>query len=358
MKARALKLILRRGSNLWLLLVTDLFSILVLWLASPAHLLPLAGLILLFTSLTLWLWLTLNRRRARRQLTAWQNWLRQPEAQQLQQLQAIGLSACAPAMLDLLQEQKQQLRQLGRQQQQDRQFVEVWAHEVKTPLALLSLLQNHYQSQLPPKLDQQLQQIQQQVKQSVSRLLYYNRLENSHPDYRLLPLDLADVVAEALADISPLAIERGVRLDSDLATANAPIVCSDRRILLFILGQLLDNACKYAAVPGGSVKVTIYRNLAQASICLIIQNNGPGVSPEDLPFLFDKGFTGNHAEQAQATGFGLYLVRHYAGEIAIQLTVDAASASGQGFGIQLQFPEVKALPAQPELCRRFHSADP
>ncbi|NJP41114.1 hypothetical protein HCH52_08625 [Oscillospiraceae bacterium HV4-5-C5C] len=176
--------------KLWLLLATDAFFILLLWLISPAYLLPLSGLILLFSGLTGGLWLVLSRLQNRRQLSAWQNWVRQPDQDHLLKLRQSGSSACHPALLALLQTQRQQLEQNQQQQQADQQFVELWAHEIKTSLALLGLLQNHYQSQLPTRLDLQLQQIQQRMNQSVNRMLYYSRLTDAHPDVRLRRLDL------------------------------------------------------------------------------------------------------------------------------------------------------------------------
>ncbi|NJP41115.1 hypothetical protein HCH52_08630 [Oscillospiraceae bacterium HV4-5-C5C] len=153
-------------------------------------------------------------------------------------------------------------------------------------------------------------------------------------------------MAEALDDCRPLAAERGVLLQSQNAepsTASQLMVYSDRRVLLFILGQLLDNACKYADSPGGLVQLKLIQDLVAGRVCLQVWNNGPGVRPEDLPFIFDKGFSGQRPGQ-HATGFGLYLARSYARQLAIKLEISADSACGQGFGIQMVFPGLKVQP--------------
>lgn len=71
-------------------------------------------------------------------------------------------------------------------------------------------------------------------------------------------------------------------------------------------------------------------------ICLGIYNNGEGVPAEDMPFLFDKGFTGNHPSRQKATGMGLYLVHKYAEKLCLKVSL-VPSFYHPGFGILLVF---------------------
>ncbi len=73
---------------------------------------------------------------------------------------------------------------------------------------------------------------------------------------------------------------------------------------------------------------------------MTVRDNGKGTSPEDLPFLFDKGFTGSRPKRQKATGMGLYLVKKYAEQLGIAVEIEPGSDCGKGFGIQLIFPRV------------------
>lgn len=72
---------------------------------------------------------------------------------------------------------------------------------------------------------------------------------------------------------------------------------------------------------------------------MIIANNGPGVSPEDLPFIFDKGFTGSNPGRQKASGLGLYFVREYARRLAIEIKLPEPELK-TSFAIELVFPVV------------------
>ena len=71
-----------------------------------------------------------------------------------------------------------------------------------------------------------------------------------------------------------------------------------------------------------------------------MHDNGNGVPAEDLPFIFDKGFTGYHPDRQKATGMGLYLVRKYASALNIDVRTETSLLNRFGFGIELVFPVV------------------
>jgi signal transduction histidine kinase len=82
-------------------------------------------------------------------------------------------------------------------------------------------------------------------------------------------------------------------------------VISDKKVLAFMLSQLLSNAFQYAAADQGVVSIVSWSDTRdEGKIHLAVRDNGKGVPPEDLPFLFDKGFTGSHPDRQNATGMG------------------------------------------------------
>lgn len=107
---------------------------------------------------------------------------------------------------------------------------------------------------------------------------------------------------------------------------------SDRHHVLFILSQLIHNASKYARIGESQPKLDLTVEAGE-TIQLIISDNGPGIPQEDLPFIFDKGFTGG---KAKATGMGLYLVQQIAQDLKV--TVSASRSNSSGLAIILEFP--------------------
>ena len=102
----------------------------------------------------------------------------------------------------------------------------------------------------------------------------------------------------------------------------------------YILGQILSNAVKYQdkEEPG----IHIYSGAEQGKIRLCVEDNGRGIPPEDLPRIFDKGFTGGDRQKNGATGIGLYLCKKLCERLGIALSV--ASKEGEGTTVTLEFP--------------------
>jgi signal transduction histidine kinase len=139
--------------------------------------------------------------------------------------------------------------------------------------------------------------------------------------------------------------EAGITVEIEPSLKEAPSVISDRSGLIFILGQLLSNSVKHARVVRISAETVEPRQPASgdgqnttASVALIFSDDGPGVSAADLPFIFDKGFTGasvaqpasvvsQHSSAAGAnTGMGLYLAQRMANDLVIEMTAASEQA--------------------------------
>lgn len=213
------------------------------------------------------------------------------------------------------------------------EYVAVWAHEIKTPVSLLSLMLDNRQEELKPDIWKRLRYIRNQIGQDVDQMLYYTKLKGSVKDYYMEPLVLAEVVSEVLYQIRPDLEERGIQV----ASSNLDIcVFTDERGLSFMLGQLMNNAVKYTAVDGTG-RVQLFATQTNGEIQLHIKDNGVGVKPYDLPFLFQKGFTGESGNmRKKATGMGLYFVHEIAEDLRIRVEVNAQYVDG--FEIILGFP--------------------
>lgn len=116
-------------------------------------------------------------------------------------------------------------------------------------------------------------------------------------------------------------------------------VLTDQRSLEFILAQLLANAITYLPAMQEEKEISFMAQHREKEVILLVKDNGIGVKPSDLPFVFEKGFSGDNQEvNKKTTGMGLYLVRELAK--SLNLGCQAQSEHGKGFGVELRFPVV------------------
>ena len=188
--------------------------------------------------------------------------------------------------------------QLTRSQQGYQELVEyytVWAHQIKTPIAAMDLL-----LQAAPDRHTEMEIELQSVEQYVEMVLGYLRLESPPSDYVIRNYLLDDIVRQAVRKYASQFIRRRLRLE--YTPLNVSII-TDEKWLLFVIEQVLSNALKYTR--SGSVSITL-----EAPKTLCIRDTGIGIAPEDLPRVFEKGYTGSNGRtDKRATGIGLYLCR-------------------------------------------------
>ena len=189
--------------------------------------------------------------------------------------------------------------QMTRSQRSYQDLVEyytVWAHQIKTPIAAMRLLLQDADTDEQRALLEQLQS----VEQYVEMVLGYLRLESPSSDYVIRNYALDDIVRQAVRKYASQFIRRKLRLE--YTPLNVSVI-TDEKWLLFVIEQVLSNALKYTR--SGSVSITL-----EAPKTLCIRDTGIGIAPEDLPRVFEKGFTGSNGRtDKRATGIGLYLCR-------------------------------------------------
>ena len=136
-------------------------------------------------------------------------------------------------------------------------------------------------------------------------------------------------MGEVLEDYAPLLEEKQFVIINKLQSET---VYTDRRGLQFMLGQIVSNAIKYSSDS------MIHSEIADV---LSVEDNGIGVKKYDLPYIFQKGFTGDSTDsRKKATGIGLYLVKKMADDLNLRL--EAASPWEKGFKIVIFFPKLKS----------------
>ena len=162
------------------------------------------------------------------------------------------------------------------------------------------------------------------VGQGVEMVLGYLRLESPSSDYVIRNYALDDIVRQAVRKFASQFIRRKLRLE--YAPLNVSVI-TDEKWLLFVIEQVLSNALKYTR--SGSVSITL-----EAPKTLCIRDTGIGIAPEDLPRVFEKGYTGcNGRTDKRATGIGLYLCRRILAKLGHSITI--ASTPGTGTTVRI-----------------------
>lgn len=200
------------------------------------------------------------------------------------------------------------------------EYYTLWAHQIKTPIAAMNLMLQDEDGLSRQELKEQLLRIEQYVEM----VLCYLRLDSESTDYIIQEYSLDSIIKQAVRHYASQFIRKKIRLEY------TPIlypVITDEKWLLFVIEQLFSNALKYT--PSGTISVTM-----EEPGLLVIRDTGIGIAPEDLPRIFEKGYTGcNGRTDKKASGIGLYLCRRICRNLKHELTV--TSCPGQGTAVTL-----------------------
>lgn len=331
-----MKHLLERVGRLGILLMcTDFMFVFMTWLLRPSAIKSVGIFLFLFSVLIMTIAVWLEHDRQKRISAAFEEFLKeQNEASKVQLLNVAGLEwkSCIDSLYDKISAQAEQINETKTELLSYREFIEAWVHEIKTPLSLADLLLNNRKDEMSQTVYSRMNYAQRQLNDHVERILYYARLQTEHSDYKFTEFSLDHCVRETVNEYRSFANENRISVQLDLQPIN---IVSDEKVLHFMISQLLSNACKYADADKGEVHVSSWRE--KGKVYIAVRNNGCGVLVEDAPFIFDKGFTGNHSNRQKATGMGLYLVSMYAKALCAEIVLDPVSTTGTGFGIELIF---------------------
>lgn len=218
---------------------------------------------------------------------------------------------------------QEEIRQI---QQETENFYTLWLHQIKTPIAAMSLMLQQSGEPDTAALQQELFKIEQYA----GLTLEYQRIGSIAADLHERPCSLTDVVRQAVKKYAPVFIYKKLRVVTEDLDRT---VVSDEKWLVFIIEQLLSNALKYTT-SGEIVIRSEYTDGAGA--VLHIQDTGIGILKEDLPRVFERGFTGRNGRiDKKATGLGLYLCDTVSRKLCHKLTI--ASTPGQGTCVSIHF---------------------
>ena len=204
-----------------------------------------------------------------------------------------------------------------------REYIELWVHEIKTPIAGAKLISENIDN---TAMLNTLQRIDRYVEQ----VLFYSRSNTVEKDFLIKQVELKDLVSAVLRKNAKHLIDNKISVD---ITGVAGTVYTDAKWTDFIFWQILDNAIKY---EGKGIK--IYSEQNANSVALFICDNGIGISKQDISRVFDKGFTGESGRTyTKATGLGLYLCKKLC--LKLGLNISLKSEQGKGTTVEIVFPK-------------------
>jgi two-component system, OmpR family, phosphate regulon sensor histidine kinase PhoR len=220
-------------------------------------------------------------------------------------------------------------------------FLSSVSHELRTPLTSIRMfIETLRDDRLtdPEQKDQCLQLLEREVKrleELVNRLLELSRMETGRHLFERQPVDLADVIDDALAAFDAATVPARIPVETDIAPDL--IVTGDRATLAQAVANLLINAWKYTAAEGRQIAVRAHR-LGDRHIVLAVEDNGPGIPWSEQRHIFEKFERGRKALDSNTGGVGLGLAVVRAIASAHRGRVEVRSRTGHGAQFRLVLP--------------------
>ena len=200
----------------------------------------------------------------------------------------------------------------------------MWLHQIKTPMTVSKLLLEKPDETTNTKLKMQLMYIEQYINMAMN----YLKMIDHSTDMDITEVNLDDIIKDLLKKYSLLFIHNHISLDYQ---SNAKYVVSDSKWLTILIEQILSNALKYT--ENGKISIQYLED----KHALEIKDTGIGIRSEDIPKIFDRGYSGfNGRMNEKSSGLGLYLARKISERLNIQIEVESKLSKGSIF--RLVFP--------------------
>lgn len=210
----------------------------------------------------------------------------------------------------------EEIGKLKYNQEDFKDYIEMWIHEVKIPLANLILITHNNKTLIEPRFLEQLKKLEDYLDQ----VLYYVRSENAEKDYLIKKVKLATSVKQVALKNKDALLYNKVTLKTKVANE---VVLTDSKWLEFILYQLINNSVKYRKLNVDSyIEISVIKK--DNKVILSIYDNGIGIYKKDIVRVFDKTFTGtNGREKANSTGMGLYISKKLVEKLGHKIAIDS-----------------------------------
>ena len=307
------------SNRVWIITLAclDVFFIFLAWLANPDYFINYVALIIFVSFATLAIPLAISIRKRNKTDAIFRRFLLEPDDTNEYLLCEAVPAVLRPYICELGQHLRTQQEYINEQKitvTDYQHYIENWVHEIKKPLSLMTLLLDNRKDEMSPLVHTRMLYVRDHTRQDIEQ------------------------IREAVEDNLTLLEEAGFSVEY---TENDAQVISDKKGLMFILGQIISNSVKYTGNnPAPRLLFSIADSADNEQISLSMKDNGTSIPLSDLPFVFDKGFTGDTGSYlSRSTGMGLYLVQKMATDLSI--TVELKNNSCGGTTVTLTFPKVE-----------------
>lgn len=230
---------------------------------------------------------------------------------------------------------KDDISSLKRYNKEYREYIELWVHEVKTPIASSKLIIENNKSELTKSIEEEITKVENYIEQA----LFYARSNAIEKDYIIKEMDLRFSVNKVIKRNSKVLIEKKIKIETlDLDKT----VYTDNKWIEFIINQIVSNSIKYIDNNKKENVIKFYTKNIGENVVLYIEDNGIGMDERDVIKAFEKGYTGGNGRRfGKSTGIGLYLCKKLSNKLGLGINIE--SIIGKGTKVSIVFPINKMM---------------
>ncbi len=230
---------------------------------------------------------------------------------------------CIEIIQTLVDQRRQMQHQFNNKYNDMTQYYTVWIHQIKTPIACIRLLLQNQDNSMARKLNAELFKIEHYVQM----VMVYLRIKSDSTDYLFAQHSLDGLIKQAVKSFSTEFIEKKISLQY---MPIEQLVTTDEKWFVFLLEQIISNALKYT--QAGCIKIYL---TDEGDLC--IEDSGMGIAAEDLPRIFENGYTGTIGRiDKKSSGIGLYLCQTICEKLDVGISAQSALKKGTLIKLRLK----------------------
>lgn len=217
-----------------------------------------------------------------------------------------------------------------RLQEDYKEYIELWIHEIKTPIATSKLIIENNKNETTKSIYEELDKIENYTEQA----LFYARSNTANKDYVITKSNLQEIVNGSILKNKSALLSNKTSIElHDLEQE----VYTDGKWAVFIINQIIQNSIKYS--KNENRKIEMYAISKSDSVILNIKDNGIGIKMGEITRVFEKGFTGENGRtiNKKSTGIGLYLCKKLCDKLG--LGIELNSEKDVGTEVRIIFPK-------------------
>lgn len=216
-------------------------------------------------------------------------------------------------------------------QEDYKEYIELWIHEVKIPIAASKLIIENNKNEITKSIDEELDKVENYTEQA----LFYARSNAVEKDYIINKTNLKEIVNGAILKNKTTLLNEKTSIE--LSNLKDEEVYTDSKWAVFIINQIIQNAIKYS--KNENKKIEISSQEKNDKVILYIKDNGIGIKKGEITRVFERGFTGENGRiiGQKSTGIGLYLCKKLCDRLG--LGIELNSEKDKGTEVRIIFPK-------------------